>query len=339
VESKFIKNRAHNPNIISIVYDIIWHMENYDCVIIGTGAAGLSAGIYAGRYKMSTLIIGKEFGGQTSSAGIIENYPGFKEIDGYELMGKMKEQAEDVGAKIIDGEVSKIEKDGNCFNIFVGDSVYHAHSVVLALGSERRKLGLPNEEELTGRGVHYCITCDGPVYGGKTIAVVGGGDAAVKGISLAAEYADKIYIIVRGDKLRAEPVNKEKLDKLGDKVEIIFNTQVKEIVGTDKLEKIVLDKEYNGSSDLVIDGMFIEIGAIPNTSPVKSLNLKLDSDGHIDVNSSMSTSIPGIYAAGDIMNLFEHFKQDITAAATGAMAATSAYDYYKEHGDNDCDHS
>jgi len=309
-------------------------MKKYDCIIIGTGAAGLSAGIYAGRYNMKTLIIGKEFGGQTSWAGIIENYPGYKEIDGYELMSKMKEQAESAGAEIIDGEVSKIEKEGDCFNVF-SDETYHASSVVLALGSQRRQLGLPNEEELTGKGVHYCITCDGPVYGGKTIAVVGGGDAAVKGASLAAEHAEKIYIIARGDKLRAEPANQEKLKRAGDKIEIIFNTQIKEIIGKEKLEKVILDKEYNGSKELKLDGLFIEIGSIPNVSPAAPLGLALDYDGHIEVDGNMSTNVKGVYAAGDIMNLFEHFKQDITAAATGAMAATSAYNYYK---DNTCSH-
>ncbi len=313
-------------------------MEKYDCIIMGTGAAGLSAGIYAGRYNMKTLIIGKDFGGQTSWAGTIENYPGFKEIDGYELMNKMKEQAESVGAKIVDGEIEKIEKKENCFNIFTKKETYHASSVVLALGSEHRKLGLKNEEELTGRGVHYCITCDGPVYGGKTIAVVGGGDAAVKGASLAAEYAEKVYLIVRGEKLRADPINQEKLDRLEDKIEIIFNTNIKEIIGEDKLEKVVLDKEHNGSKDLVLDGIFIEIGAIPNVLPVASLELTLDGDGHIEVDSKMNTNVSGVYAAGDIMNLFGHFKQDITAAATGAMAATSAYDYYKHNSSGECSH-
>jgi len=221
----------------------------------------------------------------------------------------------------------------------VEGETYHTNSVVLALGSQRKQLGLPNEEELTGRGVHYCITCDGPVYSGKTIAVVGGGDAAVKGASLAAEYAEKIYIIARGDKLRAEPANQGKLKELGDKIEIIFNTSVKEIVGKEKLEKVIIDKEYNGSKEIILDGLFIEIGSTPNVSPAAPLGLALDHDGHIEVDGSMNTNVSGVFASGDIMNLFEHFKQDITAAATGAMAATSAYNYYKDNNSDVCSHN
>ena len=307
-------------------------MEKYDLVIAGSGAAGLSAAIYAGRYKIKTLVVeGSEFGGQTSLAGVIENYPGAKDIDGYSLMKIMKEQAEKAGANFLSKNIISIKKRDRCFDIKTDDMTYHSHSVVIALGSTRRKLGVSGEKEFAGRGVHYCITCDGPLYSGKIIAIVGGGDAAVKGATLAAEYADKIYMIVRGKEFRAEPINKEKLADLGDKVEILYETEVVEINGKDKADSLVLSSKYNDSNTLAIDGLFVEIGADPNIKPVETLNLNLDEDGHIEVNNEMETSVSGAYAAGDITSFFEHFKQIVTAAAMGAVAATSAYGRCKEH--------
>jgi len=162
----------------------------YDLIIIGSGAAGLSSAIYAGRYRMKVLVIGEEFGGETATAGAIENYPGFKSIDGYELMNLMKEQAVALGVDIVEDKVTKIERSEHCLNVLAGETAgktYQAHTLIFAVGTKRRHLDLPNEKELAQRGVHYCITCDGPVYTGKTIAIVGGGDASVKGANLAAE--------------------------------------------------------------------------------------------------------------------------------------------------------
>jgi len=305
--------------------------KHYDVIIAGSGASGLSAAIYAGRYKLKTLVFeGKSFGGQTAWAGVIENYPGVKNVDGYALMKTMKEQAVDAGAEFAAEDIVSVEKKDRCFFIKANGSSYHCFSFIIALGSSRRKLGVPGEEEFASKGVHYCITCDGPLYSGKTIAVVGGGDAAVKGASLASEYADKIYLIVRGKELRAEPANREKLEKLGDKIEILYETKVKEIRGEKIFESIVLDKEYNGSDSLKIDGLFIEIGAIPNTDIIKPLYPNFDEDGHIEVDKNMETSVPGLYAAGDITSFFEHFKQIVTATAMGAVAATSAYSNCKK---------
>ncbi len=314
-------------------------MKKYNLIIIGTGAAGLSAGVYAGRYNMKTLIVGKEFGGETARAGEIENYPGEIGIDGYELMTKMKKHAEHVGAEVVTGEVERVEKIDDCFNVTIGDEIHHATSVVLGLGSERRRLGLVNEEELTGKGVHYCVTCDGPIYSGKTIAMVGGGDASVKGVNLVSEYVKKVYLIVRGDKMKAEPINISEMEKLGDKVEVLYETQVEEIIPNEKgmFDKVVLNKEVNGSKELDVDALFVEIGAVPNTDIVEPLHIEHDKTRYIEVDNMMRTSVPGVYAAGDIVNHFGHFKQDITAAATGAVAATSAYEYYKSNKDK-CSH-
>lgn len=298
-------------------------------IVIGSGAAGLSAAIYAGRYKMRTLVIGKDFGGETARAGKIENWPGIKSIDGYEMMVSMREHAKSLGAEVISGEVTAVSKEGGCFKVSTTKKEFKSLNVLFAVGSERRRLGKPNEKELTGKGVHFCITCDGPVYAGKTIAVVGGGDASVKGINLAAEYAEKIYFLVMDKKVIAEPINYEHMLKLGNKVETLFETQVEEIVGKDRLEKIVLNKEFNDSTDLVVDGLFVEIGAIPNVHLAKQLGVELDERGFIKTDNTMKTNIPGVFAAGDTVNLFGRFKQDITASAMGAVAATSAYEYYQ----------
>lgn len=304
----------------------------YDLIIIGSGAAGLSAGIYAGRYRLKVLVLGGEFGGESAKAGAIENYPGFKSIDGYELMEKMREQTEALGTEFVFDKVESVKRTGHCFEAVAEGKTYQSNAIIFAVGAERRHLGLPNEKELTGRGVHYCVTCDGPVYSGKTIAMVGGGDASVKGVNLAAEYVKKVYLIVRGKEVIAEPINYEQMKKLGDKVEVLLETKVKELVGREKLEKLVLSKPYGGSTDLAVDGMFVEIGAEPANWLAKSLGVKLDEFGYIKTDNMMRTNVDGVFAAGDIVNLFGRFKQDITAAAMGAVAATSAYEDHNIHG-------
>ncbi|MDO8493623.1 MAG: FAD-dependent oxidoreductase [bacterium] len=309
----------------------------YDLIIIGSGAAGLSAGIYAGRYKMKVMIISQEFGGESATGGTFYNYPGTGPIDGYELMKKMKEQAKDVGVEFFDGKVSEVKREGHCFAVVATPGSkppveYPARTIILANGAERRRLGLPNEKELGARGVHYCVTCDGPVYSGKTIAMIGGGDAAVKGVNLAAEFVKKIYLLVRGSEIKAEPINYEEMKKLGDKVEILLNTEVKELVGKDKLEKLILSTPYNGSNELIVDGAFVEIGALPNTALAKSLGVITDERGYIVVDNTMKTNVDGVFAAGDTVNFFGSFKQAITAAAMGSVAATSAYQDNKMHG-------
>ncbi len=305
----------------------------YDLIIIGSGAAGLSAGIYAGRYRMNTLVIGKEFGGETAKAGAIENYPGFQSIDGYELMDFMKQQATKLHVEMLDAEVTNVSRQKHCFTITADKKTYETNTIVFAVGAERRRLGLPNEKELTGRGVHYCVTCDGPVYTGKTIAMVGGSDASVKGAILAAEYVKKVFLIVRGKEVKAEPINFEHLQRLGDRVEIILETGVKELVGKNRLEKVVFSRPYKGLSEFIIDGLFVEIGAIPNVELAQSLGVELDERGYIKVDNIMQTNIDGVFAAGDAVNHFGSFKQDITAAAMGAVAATSAYNDHKIHGE------
>lgn len=306
---------------------------SYDLVIIGAGAAGLGAAVYAGRYRLKTAVASGEFGGETATAGKIENYPGYMQIDGFELMAKMRDQAKSMGVEFFDDRVDKITRNGHCFTVEAGGKVFNANQLILAMGTKRRRLNLPNEKELTGKGVHYCVTCDGAFYSGKTIAMVGGGDASVKGINMASEYVDKVYFILRENEIKAEPINLERMKKLGDKVEILYETEVTEIVGQDKLEKIILSKEFNGSKELDVDGLFVEIGSERNVELAKQLDVQLDERGYVKVDNMMKTNIDGVYACGDTVNFFGDFKQIITAAAMGSVAATSAYEDNKLHGE------
>ena len=305
----------------------------YDLIIIGSGAAGLSAAIYAKRYKMETLVIEGEFGGETATAGTIENYPGVKAVDGFKLVQTMREQGKEQGVVFEKGKAENISSDGNCFIVKVGEKEFESNTVILAIGSERRHLGLVNEKELTGKGVHYCVTCDGPVYNGKIVAMIGGGDSSVKGVNFLSEYAKKIYLIVREKEVMAEPVNLERMKALGDKVEALLEHEVKEIVGEKMLEKLILSSPNHKPDELVIDGMFVEIGFNPDKTFANQLGIKLDEKGYMEVDNMMKTSVQGVFAAGDATNHFGRFKQDITASALGAVAATSAYEYHKTHGD------
>ena len=308
------------------------YVMQYDLVIIGSGAAGLSAALYARRYNMNTLVFEGEFGGETATAGKIENYPGIMSIDGYDLMKVMKEQGKALGVRFAEGRVRKIERQGAYFLVTGEQETVQARTIILAIGSKRRHLNLPKEQELTGRGVHYCVTCDGPIFAGKTVAMVGGGDSSVKGVNFLAEYAKKIYFIVRGKEIVAEPINFGNMKKLGDKIEVLLETEVKELVGDKQLEKIILSKAHKGSAELVLDGMFVEIGYDPDQTFVQQLGLQTDETGYTKVDDMMRTNIPGIFSAGDSTNHFGRFKQDITAAALGAVAATSAYEYSKAYG-------
>ena len=242
----------------------------------------------------------------------------------------MKGQAQALGTELVDGKAEKIEKQGRAFKVSTQDKQFQANSVILAYGSRRRHLNLPNEKELVGKGVHYCWTCDGPLYGQKTVAMVGGGDSSVKGVNFLGEYAKKIYLISLNKEITAEPVNMEQMKKLRDKVEVILETQIKKIVGENVLEKLILSKPYKGSSDLKVDGVFIEIGFDPDVTLPEQLGVELDEKKYIKVDTMMKTSVPGVFAAGDATNHFGSFKQDITAAALGAVAATSAYEYNKQ---------
>ena len=304
----------------------------YDVVIIGQGASAFGAALYSARYQMKTLVIGDEFGGETATGSIIENYPGFSHIDGFDLMLAMKKQIEDLDVEIVTDEITDIQHDGNCFISTAHEGRYQSTSIILAVGRERRKLGLPNEADLLGKGVSYCSTCDAPLYRDQTVAVVGGGDAAAKGAVLLGKYASKVYLVYRKDNLtRPEPVNVEMVNKSENVVQVA-GTNVIGLIGDDKLERIALDRPHEDSTELDVDGIFIEIGADPRNKLALPLGVMTNSQGEIMVSRMGETTVSGVFAAGDVTDATGELKQTITSTAQGVIAATSAYRYVSEHG-------
>ena len=295
--------------------------------------------MYVARYQMKPIIFGAIFGGETATGGIIENYPGYPEIDGFELMLKFREQAEKYNVPIVDGNIVKAAKLVDGFEVTTEEGeTYRGASIILGVGRERRTLGLDHETEWMGRGVSYCATCDAPIHRGNTVAVVGGGDSAVKGAVLLGKYARKVYIIHRqGSFTRPEPINLAQLDASSN-VEPIFNTQIVELLGDDGLTGVVLSQEHNGSSKLTLDGLFIEIGADPRVDLPNQLGLDLNDVNEVVVDKAGATNIEGVFAAGDLTDASGDLKQTITASAQGAIAATSAYAYaYASEHANSCE--
>lgn len=296
----------------------------YDLIIIGAGPAGLAASIYASRYKINHLVVGKEPGGQANEAHQIENWPGTISISGFELLQKMREHAEKLGAEILMDSVSSIAKEENIFKITTHTARYQAKNVILALGMKYRKLQIPGEAEFRGKGISYCPTCDAAFFAGKVVAVVGGGNSAASAALLLSEYADKAYIIYRGEKLKIDPIYQEKISA-NEKIEIIFGTNIREIKGDKAVEKIILDKSYQDKSELNVQGVFIEIGSEPGVELTKQLSVNVDEQGFIIVNPDQSTNVEGVYAAGDATTGSNKTRQILTAAAEGAIASSSIY--------------
>ena len=304
----------------------------YDLLIIGQGAAAFAAALYAARYQIKPVVIGETFGGETATGGMIENYPGYPEIDGFDLMLKFREQADKYEVPVIDDKVVGLENaDGHYTATTFGGDTYTGASVLLAVGRERRKLGLEHEEEWTGKGVSFCSTCDAPLHRGNVVAVVGGGDAAIKGAVLLTRYAQKIYVIYRGSRFtRPEPANLRALGEAGN-AETLFNTNVVALKGEDGLSSIVLDREYEGSTEIAVHGIFLEIGADPRSELAVQLGVDLNELDEVVVDRRMRTNVPGVFAAGDLTDASGELKQTITAAAQGAQAAATAYEYVTEH--------
>lgn len=302
-------------------------MKYYDTIIVGGGAAAYAAAIYAGRYNVKTLLVERDFGGETALAGVIENYPGFKAVDGFELMKGMKEQTTALGVEIVDGDVQLLKNEYHCFQVKIGNETYQGKTVIVATGMEHRKLGIPREDELKGKGVHYCVTCDGPLFKGKKVGIVGGGDSAVKGANQLSDMgAEHVYLFVREDNVnRAEPINRDRL-KEKKNVTVLYTTEVKELIGEKLLESIRISKKFQGKDIVELRGLFVAIGAIPRGELPKQLGVTFDQRDQIDVDPrTMKTNVDGVFAAGDITNASGSFKQIVTGAAQGAIAATSAY--------------
>lgn len=300
----------------------------YDLIVVGGGPAGLTAAIYAARRAMKTLILAKEFGGQAVYASKVENFPGFDLIPGYELMEKMKVQAERLGAEIKNVEATEIKRESDIF--FVRDkdgSVYEGKSLILSFGAVPRKLGLPNEDKFKGNGISYCATCDAPFYKNKNVAVVGGGNAALDAALLLAKFAKQVYLIHRREEFKAEEVRVNEIKKLPN-VEIILNSEVKEIKGEKNIEGVMMGKVDSGEMrDLEVNGIFVEIGHIVESDFVSKM-VALDERKQIVANDKNETNVPGVFAAGDATTV--PWKQIVIAAGEGAKAALTAYSYLQK---------
>ena len=303
----------------------------YDLVIVGGGPAGQSAAIYGTRYMLDTLVVEKEaHGGSVNLTDFVENYPGFPDgIEASKLASLFYEHAKNLGAESVIAQVTKIQKvEEKKFLINTLDGlVFTAKSVVIATGTQPKRLGVPGETELTGRGVSYCAVCDGPFFKGKPVAVVGGGDSALTEALYLAKLVDKLYLIHRRDQFRAAEILGYRV-RNHPKIELVLNSVVDEILGDDKVRGVKVRNKLTGEvKTLDVDAVFIYIGLKPNTDFLKGF-VELDESGFIPTDRYMATNVPGVFAAGDVR--VKKLRQIVTAVADGALAATSAYEYIHE---------
>lgn len=299
-------------------------MSVYDIVVIGGGPAGLTAAVYAGRANKKTLVLEKgTFGGQITSSPKVENIPGFLSVTGNEFAEKLIEQAVELDAEIECCEVEKIIP-GDPHTVITDDGEFKAKAIIIATGTKHRLLGLEKEEEFIGNGISFCAVCDGAFYEGKTVAVIGGGNSALQEALLLSETSKKVYVVQNLDFLTGE----EKLQKAlaeKDNVEIIYGTVVDKLLGEDELTGITVS-DGNKKYDIVLDGMFIAIGLLPQNSNFSEV-IALDTNGYVDSGEDCTTNVEGIFVAGDCRTKI--VRQVATAAADGAVAALAACNYIK----------
>ena len=298
----------------------------WDVVIVGAGPAGLAAGIYAGRARRSTLILERAVpGGQILLTDWVENYPGFPDgLSGFDLMQNFRKHAEKFGAKIDSDEIKGIARAGDVWRLQAAHRTYDARAVIIATGSSYCRLGLADEARLTGRGVSYCATCDGAFFSGLDVAVVGGGDNAMKESIFLTKYARNVTIIHRRDRFRGEKVYQERV-LANPKIKVLWETVVEAITGPDKVEGLSLKNLKTGAvSALDVDGLFISIGTEPKAEFLRGL-VDLNEWGQIKVNLDQESSVSGIFAAGDVSDACP--KQIATAVGTGVHAALSVEEY------------
>jgi thioredoxin reductase (NADPH) len=301
----------------------------YDVIIVGAGPAGLTAGIYAARGGMSALVIESVFaGGQIAKAHIVENYPGFPEgIAGVDLGLKFKEQAERHGATIEVADVTGFDLEGDVKKVVTANKIYEAKTVVLAMGAKYRSLGLASEKKYLGAGVSYCATCDGAFFRGRDVAVIGGGDTALEDAMYLAGFANKIYVVHRRDELRAQKAL-QKAAMNNEKITFVWDSVVDSIVGEAVVSGVrVKNKKTDEITELAVSGVFIAVGTMPQSDDVKEI-VATDESGYIIADQSQKTSVPGVFAAGDIVA--KPLRQVVTAAADGAVAIYSAQAYLYE---------
>ncbi|MBI2651346.1 FAD-dependent oxidoreductase [Candidatus Woesearchaeota archaeon] len=308
----------------------------YDAVIIGAGVVGLATAMYAGRLNLKTVVLGATYGNELPIGGVItltdtvDNYPGFKHLTGQELAQKIEEHARDYNIEIKEEKAVGINKHKKLsfFIVKTGKNSYTSKTIIFATGAKWKELPMKGSSEFKNRGVHYCALCDGPLFKDKRVAVIGGSDTAAKEALLLAQYAKKVYIIYRGDKIRPEPVNAKLIEK-NPKIEVITNTNLVEIVGNKTVTSAILDKEYNKSKKLELDGIFGAIGHSPLSELAVKLGVKVNKSNEIIIDRDSKTNVKGIFAAGDVVD--SSFKQAITGVAEGVIAAHSAYTYIMQN--------
>lgn len=309
-------------------------MKTYDVVVIGAGPGGLTAALYASRANLSVMILDRGiYGGQMNNTAAIENYPGFDSILGPDLSEKMYQSSTQFGADFGYGAVESVEDKGNVKIIHTDDGDYETKALIIATGSQYKKIGVPGEEELSGRGVSYCAVCDGAFFKGQDVAVIGGGDSAVEEGIYLTQLAKSVTIIHRRDQLRAQKILQDRAFK-NDKIKFVWNADVKEITSEDDKVSGVryVDKKTGEEHVVPAKGAFIYVGIKPMTEPFKGLGV-LDEDGWIDTNEHMETKIPGIFAVGDVRK--KDLRQVAIAVGEGGIAGQQAYNYIQELSDSE----
>jgi thioredoxin reductase (NADPH) len=292
-------------------------MKEYDIIVIGAGIAGLTAAIYLRRASKKVLVLeARSYGGQIVNASKIENYPAEPNISGFELAQKIYNQAVNLGVEVLFEKVVNIESNASFKEVITSKNRYRCLTIILATGSDSRKLGLDNEDKLVGKGISYCATCDGNFYKGKVVAVVGGGETAIEDVIYLSHLASKVYLIYRKD-------NIEYLDKLKNinNLEIVCNSHIIQINGDNHLESIDIKNNDGKETNIKLEGLFIAIGRTPENQNFAKL-LNLDDNGYIISNEDCNTNVPGIFVAGDART--KKLRQLVTAASDGAVAATEA---------------
>lgn len=303
----------------------------YDLIIIGTGPAGATAGVYASRYNLKNLIIGKDIGGLIATAHLVCNWPGIPGISGMELGENILKHAEKEGSAIKYNTVNNITKwtDGIFTITLPNGETEQSKALLIAAGTSHRKLNIPGEKEFFGKGVSYCYTCDGMFFRGKTVTVVGGGNSAALAVTYLSDICEHVYMIYRRDRLRCEDVWCDQISAKPN-VDILYNTNITQANGANSLEWLTLDTPFKGQNEIKTDGLFIEIGSAPITSFMRQLNVELDDKEYIKVDSAGKTNIEGVWAAGDITTGSNWFRQAITASAEGAICAHNIQQWVKQ---------
>lgn len=302
----------------------------YDVVIAGSGPAGLAAAVYAARAELNALVIEKNYmsGGQIINTYEVDNYPGFPGINGFDLAMKFHEHAVKLGAQFVTDEIVSVEKNGKLWIVTGNNGVYKTRTVLAACGAHHRKLGIPGEEEFSGKGVSYCATCDGAFYRNKVTAVIGGGDVAVEDAIFLARMCKKVYVVHRRDELRAAKSLQKKLMELPN-VEILWNRVPDEIAGSETVERLYISDTKSGEQfDYAVDGVFVAVGITPDSEAFAGA-AETDAQGYLAAGEDCVTSAPGLFAAGDIRT--KTLRQILTAAADGANAVASIEKYLVDY--------